>query len=225
MRRLVALTLAGWVATVGTAASQEFVSAAASVAILTPGAPLLTTKTRILASLERIARGSKLWRSEIEALRSTGRRIVVVTPDEVVFVNRKAVDFYRPFKEGVLAEVSPVVVEGAIRTVVVVVNLALLDRAHDRLNSLPAERDVDLDRILVHEVYGHAFPYLRAGDVSGRCADPAPGERAVTACSIVRENAVREELGFERRTDYGLNGLLLSRSAGPRVNGLVLSIQ
>lgn len=224
MRRLVALTLVGWVATVGTAASQQSVSAA-SVAILTPGPPFLTTKTRILASLERIAKRSQLWRSEIDALRSTGRRVVVVTPDEVVFVNRKPVDFYRPFDEGVLAEVSPVLSGGAIRTVVVVVNLALLDRAHDSLNSLPAERDVDLDRILVHEVYGHAFPYLRAGDVSGRCADPAPGERAVTACSIVRENAVREELGFERRTDYGLNGLLLSRTPGPGMNGLALSIR
>jgi hypothetical protein len=96
--------------------------------------------------------------------------------------------------------------------VFVVVNLDLIDRAHAARNSLPAERDADLDRVLVHEVYGHAFPYLLAGNLSGRCADPIAGERAVDACSIRRENAVRAELGLGRRTDYGVAGLSLSRA-------------
>ena len=71
MRRLVALTLGGWIATVGTVASQEFVSAT----LLTHRPPLPTSKARILASLERITRGSRLWRNEIEALRGTGRSV------------------------------------------------------------------------------------------------------------------------------------------------------
>jgi hypothetical protein len=70
---------------------------------------------------------------------------------------------------------------------------------------------MDLDRILVHEIYGHAVPYLLAGDLSGRCADPQPQERAVDACSIQRENAVRAQLGLGRRVDYGLGDLNLSR--------------
>jgi hypothetical protein len=221
MRRLVALALAGWIATVSTAASQESVS----TGFLTPRPPLVTTNARILASLERITKGSTLWRSEIDALRGIGRHVVVVTPDEVVVADPHAEGGYKPFEAGVLAEASPVVSGTAIRTVLVVVNLALLDRVHDGLGSVPGERDADLDRILVHEVYGHAFPYLRAGDLSGHCADPRPGERAAAACSIVRENAVREELGFGRRTDYGLNGLLLSRSAGPRMSHWPLSIR
>jgi len=64
---------------------------------------------------------------------------------------------------------------------------------------------------LVHEIYGHAIPYLLAGDLSGRCADPKRGERASEACSIQRENAVRAELGLGRRTDYGLSDLALAR--------------
>ena len=78
---------------------------------------------------------------------------------------------------------------------------------------LPVEKYADLDRILVHEVYGHAFPYLQAGDESGRCPDPAAGERPQDACSIRRENAVRAELGLGRRTDYGLLSLIVGRPA------------
>jgi hypothetical protein len=95
--------------------------------------------------------------------------------------------------------------------VLVVVNLHLIERLHRRTGSLPAEMNLDLDRILVHEVYGHAVPYLLAGDLSGRCADPLPGQSAADACAIRRENAVRAELGLGRRTDYGMSDLLLAR--------------
>jgi hypothetical protein len=169
-----------------------------------------TANQRLAGSLDRIARGSHLWRREIDSLRGGARRVVVLTPDQVVVVDRSTPDNPRAFDQAVLAEVSPVVEEGsAVSTVLVVVNLDLLDAIHGRRNSLPAERDADLDRILVHEVYGHALPYLQAGNVTGRCADPGPDERPADACSIARENAVRAELGLGRRVDYGLNGLLL----------------
>ena len=69
----------------------------------------------------------------------------------------------------------------------------------------------DLDRILAHEVYGHAFPYLFAGDLSGKCADPAKGQRAEDACAIKRENEIRAELRLGKRRGYGLDGLSLAR--------------
>ena len=66
-------------------------------------------------------------------------------------------------------------------------------------------------RILAHEVYGHAMPYLLAGHLSGKCADPLPGQRATDACAIKRENAIRGELRLGQRRDYGLDGLALVR--------------
>ena len=195
-----------------------------------PGLPpaIVTTHQRVSASLERIAKGSGLWREEIEVLRGTGRQAVVLTPEQVVVIDRGIAGASRTFDRSVLAEVSPVVTgPSSISTVLVVVNLPLLERIHSRRGSLPAEHDADLDAILVHEVYGHAFPYLLAGETSGRCADPVPGERPQDACSIARENAVRAELGLGRRTGYGLNGLLLSlESEYPGFNaGLALSIR
>jgi len=70
----------------------------------------------------------------------------------------------------------------------------------------------DLERILIHEIYGHAVPWLLAGHVRGRCADPVEGEDPASACSMVRENAVRVEAGFGRRADYALSGLALGRA-------------
>jgi hypothetical protein len=96
----------------------------------------------------------------------------------------------------------------------VVVNLALIEELHQRLGSLPAQFLADLDQVLVHEIYGHALPYLLAGDLSGRCPDPQPGQHASEACSIQRENMPRrraEELRLRRRNGYGLEGLTLAR--------------
>jgi hypothetical protein len=65
--------------------------------------------------------------------------------------------------------------------------------------------------VLAHEVYGHAIPYLIAGDLSGRCADPVGNQRPEDSCAIARENQIREELKLGNRTDYGLSGLALAR--------------
>jgi hypothetical protein len=133
-----------------------------------------------------------------------------VAPEEVALTGADGKPW--AFDHSRLAEVMTVPASrSAIAAVVVVVNLPLLDEMHYRLGSVPREKYLDLDRILVHEIYGHAFPYVRAGDESGRCPDPLPGQRPQDACSIQRENAVRAELGFERRTDYGLMSLSVGR--------------
>ena len=111
-----------------------------------------------------------------------------------------------------LAEVSVIAGAGSrVDAVLVAVNVRLLDETHQRLGLPWSARNADLDRILVHEVYGHALPYLLAGDVSGRCADAEMNERAIDACAIRRENAVRAELGLGRRADSGLLSLALAR--------------
>ena len=99
--------------------------------------------------------------------------------------------------------------ENRLETVLVVVNPPLLHALYLEGAGSPAGLHGDIDRILVHEVYRHAVPYLLAGDLSGRCPDPAPCERAVEACSVRRENAVREELRLGRRQDHCPDALLL----------------
>ena len=179
---------------------------------LAQSSPIHTINPTFQASLERIAKRSALWRDAVEAIRVAGRRAVVVTPDQVRVADRDRDGRPDRFGRTLLAEVAPIV-SGVSRvdTVIVVVNLALLEERYRERPLLPIELDMDLDRILVHEIYGHAIPYLLAGDLSGRCADPEPRERAVDACSIRRENAVRAELGLGRRVDYGLASLNLSR--------------
>ena len=179
------------------------------------------TNSGFLASLERIARGSALWREDLAAVNRTGRRVVLVSTAQVLFTNARA-DVRERFDQSALAEIALPAIDGPnVDVVFVVVNLDLIEQAHAARNSLPAERDADLDRVLVHEIYGHAFPYLLAGNISGRCADPVEGERAVDACSIRRENAVRAELGLGRRTDYGVGGLSLSRAGSAELPSIV----
>jgi len=176
-------------------------------------APVHADNPVLAASLERIAQGSALWRSDLDAIRAAGRQALVLTTDAVLMVEPTAsAASNRPSAMDSLAEVS-LVRRGAtaVSAVLVVINLPWLEQAHDRRHSTVSDRAADLDRIVIHEVYGHAFPYLVAGDISGRCADPEPGERALDACSITRENAVRAELKLGRRTDYSLSSLALSR--------------
>jgi hypothetical protein len=173
--------------------------------------PLLTTNRALHASLQRISRGSPLWREAVEAVGKTGRLVLVLTSAEAAITDRDGGQERAGFDQNVLAEAVPILGDDLqISVVVVVVNLQLVQEIHDARLSVPRDFEADLDRILVHEVFGHAVPYLLAGDRSGRCADPEPQESASDACSIRRENAVRAELGLGRRADHGLHSLRLA---------------
>ncbi len=185
--------------------------------------PLATDNTLIRSSLERIAAGSRLWREALQALQGSGRRAVILTPDQVAIRDRSEKGGLEAFDPDVLAEVSPLAVAGSrVHEVVVVVNLPLLSRLyHAQPSSSYRDLTGDLDRIVIHEVYGHALPYLLAGSLAGRCPDPEPGQRATDACAIRRENAVRSELGLGLRRDAGVDGLALARrnALWPLVSG------
>jgi hypothetical protein len=162
-------------------------------------------------ALTRIARGSPSWRDAVGRVSADQRRVLVLTPSEVV-VQTADGERLVPFDRSSLAEAAPIVDEaGQVETVVVVVNVDGIRTVHERNGSLPGEFDADLERVLAHEVYGHALPYLEAGHVTGRCPDPLPGEPATTACAIQRENVIRAELRLGRRTDAALGSLGLSR--------------
>lgn len=173
--------------------------------------PFRTTNPVLRASLERISKGSPQWREAASQVAVSGRYAVILTSNQVRIAGGDARG-REGFDPTFLAEAAPVVLaDGQVQVVVVVINLELLEDTHWRKGSLVSEFEADLDRIVVHEVYGHAVPYLLAGSIAGRCSDPAPGERAMNACSIQRENVIRAELGLGRRTDYGLADLALLR--------------
>jgi hypothetical protein len=173
--------------------------------------PFMSRHPELRAALDRIARGSPSWRAALAAVAGTGRSAVVVTPDEVV-VTDPAGEARAAFDRSEVAAVSPVTDgAGRVSAVLVVVNVEQIHAAHERLSSLPGEFHADLERVLAHEVYGHAVPYLLAGDLSGRCADPVQGTPAAAACAIQRENVIRAELRLGRRTDGTLSSLSLAR--------------
>jgi hypothetical protein len=59
---------------------------------------------------------------------------------------------------------------------------------------------------------GHVpAPYVLAGHLAGKCADPLPKQRATDACAIKRENEIRSELRLGQRREYGLDGLAMTR--------------
>ena len=175
------------------------------------GPAVITNHPTLQDSLNRLFTHSAAWRGAIKEVESLGRKAVVVTTKHVRVKDPKN-GRERPFDSDVLAEVQPLAeVETKVDAVVIVVNL---DMMFERMQSaLMTVRDFedDLDRVLAHEVYGHAIPYLLAGDLSGKCADPAPKQRAEDACAIKRENQVRAEMRLGQRRDYGLDGLTLAR--------------
>ena len=171
--------------------------------------PLIVEHPILAASLARLYAGSPRWRDAFDAVLNAGRRVVVVTPDKVR-VRDEHGGAETPFDPEVLAEVQPIADDWSrVDTVVVVINLPLLDKLYS--DATGADLNADLDRILAHEVYGHAIPYLLAGHLSGKCADPLPKQRATEACAIKRENEIRGELRLGERRGYGLDGLTIAR--------------
>ena len=145
----------------------------------------------------------------MNAVQNARRRVVVVTP-EMVRIRDANGGPETPFDPDVIAEVQPLPDDWSrVDTVIVVINLPLLDRLYSDASN--ADLEADLDRILAHEVYGHAIPYLLAGHLSGKCADPLPGQRATESCAVKRENVIRNELRLGERRGYGLDGLTIAR--------------
>jgi hypothetical protein len=168
----------------------------------TTDAALVVWHPVLADSVQRLDNESPAFRDALRAVAVTGRRTILTTPDRI---KNSDVDVTS------LAQAIPVTEGGSrVDTVIVVINLELMQK----LTGLPVKAidfEDDLDRIIAHEVYGHAVPYLLAGNLSGKCADPAAGQSAADACAIRRENIVRKEMKLGQRFDYGRSGLALAR--------------
>lgn len=175
-----------------------------------PVGAILANHPILQQSIHRLFARSATWRGAARKVELLGRKAVIVTPRNVR-VKDPENGRVRSFDDGVIAEVQPLAEhETRVDAVVVVVNVDLLQRMQGSLATLGDLED-DVDRVLAHEVYGHAVPYLLAGDLSGKCADPVPGQRPEDACAIKRENEIRAELRLGQRRDYGLSGLAMAR--------------
>ena len=167
----------------------------------TTDGPLAVSHPVLAASLDRLSAGSASWRDAVDAVSGTGRRAVIITPDKGD----------HGFDRDRLAQALPILDDQQrINEVVVAINIELMQR----MSGLPvkaAQFEDDLDRLIAHEVFGHAIPLLLAGHPGGMCADPAPGQRATDACAIKRENVIRKELRLGQRFDYGRESLALAR--------------
>ena len=162
------------------------------------------TDPELGALLRRIDDRSPSWRSALDSVSAAGGRIVVTTVQDLA-------DVPDQFARAELAAVSPVIAaDSSVAAVLVVVNRELLDRLYALVpDAHPSAREMDLVRILVHEIYGHAVPYLLAGHARGACPDPVDARQL--GCSVARENIIRAELSLQPRRAYDLTGLALAR--------------
>lgn len=165
--------------------------------------PLLSKR---LAALE--AR-SPTWRAALDTLRATGFEVLVARPEQV----GERIPRLSGYRATHLGEVIPLrKAGGVLRGAVVTVDVARLEKLADRVGLPRSVLEEDVDRILIHELYGHVVPLAVARRISGGCPDPAPGEPVLSSCAITRENRIRRELGLELRTAYDLRGLAIGRS-------------
>lgn len=163
--------------------------------------PVVASHSVLASSVQRLTSQSASWREAINAVAATGRRALLITPDQIK----------TPIDPDTLAQVFPLADEQShVDTVLVVVNLELLRK----LSGLPVtavDFEDDVDRLVAHEVYGHAIPFLLSGSLAGKCADPVVGQSAIASCVIQRENVIRKEMRLGLRSEYGRESLALAR--------------
>jgi hypothetical protein len=156
-----------------------------------------------------IARRSATWRAAMDTLSGTRFWVVVGTPADI----RRSVPGLENYRSRHLGEVVPLRDdEGALLGAIVTIDLELLEQLGARTGVTRAELEADVDRILVHEIYGHVVPLAWNRTIAGGCPDPAPGAPAESSCAMLRENRIRAELGMQPRLAYDLSGLSVGRA-------------
>ena len=83
---------------------------------------------------------------------------------------------------------------GNLSHVVVALNENAMEIIAERAASGDEYMKGELDRVLIHEIYGHVVPVVEARDMSKGCPDaPRPGESR--SCVSIREAEIAAELG------------------------------
>lgn len=162
----------------------------------------------LAARMDALERRSAIWRAGMDSIHATGFFVLVAGPAAVRSMVR-GLEHYSPQH---LGEVIPLRDEnGEIAGAVVTIDLPRLERLWRRTDLPRSAFEADVDRILIHEIYGHVVPLAASRSIEGGCPDPQPGQPAWTSCAIRRENVIRDELGLEPRVAYDLTGLAIGR--------------
>lgn len=152
---------------------------------------------------------SATWQAAMDTLRATGFDVVIAQPAQI----RAKVPGLEHYAAHHLGEVLPQRDErGRLTGAVVTIDLPRLRRMWQLARLPPSVLTADIERILIHEIYGHVVPLAQSRRLSGGCPDPRPGQPPSSSCAIRRENRIRAELGLESRTTYDLRGLATGRA-------------
>jgi hypothetical protein len=164
---------------------------------------MVVTDATLAQAAARLVERSPSFRAALDSVATLGRTILLLSLDEVIGADEQLA------REGV-AVANPVVQpDSSVQAGMVILNLRNLRAVYEAAGVSAEEFERDLMRIIAHEVYGHAIPYVLAGHVRESCPDPRAGEH--DACSIRRENVVRAEAGLGLRRSYDLSGLSIGR--------------
>lgn len=151
---------------------------------------------------------SATFRAAMDSLRASGFQVVVAQPQQA----RRDVPGMRSYAAIHVGEVIPLRDRGnAIVGAVVTVDVPRLEELAREVGASEAALATDVDRILIHELYGHVVPLAASRTIAGGCPDPAPGAPASSSCAMQRENRIRAELGIAPRRSYDLSGLEIGR--------------
>lgn len=155
-----------------------------------------------IASLEQ---RSVFARSRLEAIRRSGMRVWVMTPEAL------RVDV--PGAAGHRTGWSTVLNNG--RDAVAVIDLKGLRESVASGKITEEQMLADLDLLIGHELFVHVGSIGPGRDTSAQCADPDPVPGAV-GCSVVEENLFTFSLDASHpfRPDYGHSPLLSEKGAG-----------
>jgi hypothetical protein len=175
---------------------------------------VVVTDAMLAEGMAQLAAGSATWRAALDTLAAENFAVLVATPEEArrVFAEAALGGAGELGAVGVLRDAG-----GRIAGAVVLIDVPRLRRLCLKANEPLATLQGDVQRLLIHELYGHVVPLARSRTEAGGCPDPGPGEPAASSCAIVRENRIRAEMGLEPRRSYDLSGLAIGRRLGPAV--------
>lgn len=147
--------------------------------------------------IARIASRSPSFRTDWDMIRRSGVPIAIGTEDQL---NGALPRWYRsnPSRWVGVTVVNAGGLRGGLEDAVVALRVGALRRiAHQRAGDANARFLAELDRVLIHEIYGHLAPIIAAGDPLEECPDHARRGEA-KPCVQVREERVAGEIARSR---------------------------
>ena len=140
--------------------------------------------------IEAIAGKSPTFRASWQMLQTSGVPVRIGTN---VQLKEELPSWYRKNPRRWAAVTFAQGPRGGLSHVIVALNTGAMDVIAERAAAGDAYMKDELDRVLVHEIYGHTVPLVEARDASKGCPDALqPGESK--SCVAVRETQIAAEL-------------------------------